>query len=453
MKKISLIILIGVHLFLLTQLRFTAWPEMFSYPYLVNNGFKLYQDIALPYEPGLVLILSGLYKIFGFNIKVLEYFTWSLIILCDLIIFLISQKIIGKSYYSLLPVIAYILLQPVTQGNMLWFDLAMTPIILLGVLSFIYIQGAKKYLFLGLCLGSAFFIKQQLGIAIALIGLYFLFSQNRLLKLKFFTLGFSIPAAAVFGYIFTTNLVNDYIFWTISVPLFWYPKFPGYTHLPSRNELIGVFLIFTPIIFFVLKLFKKLQEFHIVILLLFIGTFMAAFPRFEFFRMQPAIALTPIFLSFLISNKKFLNLMMITPIILVAVFLMRHELPTLNQSPRFYTDKDLQFTGEILNYSENSKNIYLLGISSLQYVLAEKMPAKPWVDNYVWYLEIPGVQDKVVDGFIKNPPKIIFQRNPSLGNWYDLGVYQPKKVVDYINMNYEKKNIINEDIQVWELKD
>jgi len=63
----GLIGLFTLHLFILIHLQFTSWPEMFSYPYLLNNGFNLYKDIALPYQPLLMLILSVVYKIFGYN--------------------------------------------------------------------------------------------------------------------------------------------------------------------------------------------------------------------------------------------------------------------------------------------------------------------------------------------------------------------------------------------------
>ena len=110
---IGVIFLLVIHLFILFNLQFTAWPEMFSYPYLLNNSFKLYQDIALPYQPLLVLILSVVYKIFGFNLLTLQLFTWTTILISDFLIFFISRKIIGKKALSLVPLSLYIFVQEI----------------------------------------------------------------------------------------------------------------------------------------------------------------------------------------------------------------------------------------------------------------------------------------------------------------------------------------------------
>src|SRR3990167_1746027 len=94
MIYIFFLIIISVHSLILSNIQFTAWPEMFSYPYLLNNGFMLYRDQALPYQPLLVLILSKIYIIFGYDINVLKIFTWGIILINDLLIFLISQKLV-----------------------------------------------------------------------------------------------------------------------------------------------------------------------------------------------------------------------------------------------------------------------------------------------------------------------------------------------------------------------
>ena len=92
------LILIGIlHLLTLSQLTFTAWPEMLSYPYLISKEFIPYKDFIMPYPPGLVFILSTVFNIFGFSLIVLKTFTWILILLIDLMIFLILRRISGRN--------------------------------------------------------------------------------------------------------------------------------------------------------------------------------------------------------------------------------------------------------------------------------------------------------------------------------------------------------------------
>src|SRR5205814_871470 len=99
---------------------------------------------------------------------------------------------------------------------------------------------------------------------------------------------------------------------------------------------------------------------------------------------------------------------------------------------RFWTNSDIELGQIIKNETPLGKPIYLLGLDSNFYQLADRLPNKPWLDNFGWYLEIPGVQEEVIKGLEKNPPSTIFWATPELGNWYDIGVYQPKMITSWI---------------------
>ena len=66
--KILLVLLLGVHLFFLYLLKFTAWPEMLLWPYLITKGWLPYRDIAIAHTPLMLIDLSIFNKIFGFGI-------------------------------------------------------------------------------------------------------------------------------------------------------------------------------------------------------------------------------------------------------------------------------------------------------------------------------------------------------------------------------------------------
>jgi len=127
--KFLLLIILGVHLFLLTQLMFTAWPEMTLWPYLMNSGWLPYTDIAIAHTPLLLVKLLLFYKIFGVGILQLKIFTWITILLSDVLIFLIAKKLwnLKVAFVSL---IASIILSIFYDGNGLWFDLFLVPMIL-----------------------------------------------------------------------------------------------------------------------------------------------------------------------------------------------------------------------------------------------------------------------------------------------------------------------------------
>ena len=144
MKKtyLFLLILLGIHFFLLFNLKFTAWPEMLSYPYLRNNGYLLYKDMIHPYPPVLTMALSIVFKLFGYKLIILKVFTWLVILANDILIFLIARKLTKKDVFALLSLGLYVLIQPFLEGNQLWFDLAITPFILAS--SFLFYRFLNK---------------------------------------------------------------------------------------------------------------------------------------------------------------------------------------------------------------------------------------------------------------------------------------------------------------------
>ena len=123
--------LIAVHLLILTQLRFEAWPEMMVMPYLMNHGFELYRDMIAPWTPGLMWILQGWFWLMGISVWNLKILSWSIIILIDILIYLIAAKRWGK-IAGIISLISFFLLQPLFDGNGLWFDLAVVPLLLLA---------------------------------------------------------------------------------------------------------------------------------------------------------------------------------------------------------------------------------------------------------------------------------------------------------------------------------
>lgn len=447
---LAVFILITLHFVILINIQFTAWPEMFSYPYLLSNGFKLYQDIALPYQPVLPFILEKLYKFFGYNLSVLQAFTWFVILINDILIFLISIRLIGKKLISLVPLAVYVLFQPLTEGNMLWFDLATTPFILLGVLLLLFLKNYKNFFWFGFFLSLSFFIKQQTGILYLLLIIYLIF-KKKFNEVFYIFAGSIVPIIFVLFYILLNGTLKDYIFWTIEVPLIWYPRFPGYINSPSIQDTIIIALLFTPIILAALKLLKEFDIAFGVTFFLFLGAFTAAFPRFEFFRFQPALILYIVLLVYILpSMKQKVKILIISAIVLSMALLLKANLHLFGLPTRFYGEREVLVSQKIKQIVEPSDKIFILNEHSLFYVLGGFFPPKPWVDNYVWYMEIEGIQDKVIEGFKKDPPRLILRKPTQNGNWYDLRTYEPKKITEYIQKNYEKVDNIDKDLEIWE---
>lgn len=423
-----LTVLLLTHIVLLLNLNFTAWPEIFSFPYLFNNGFDLYRDMVHPYTPLLTLLLSFLYKLFGYNVGVIKLFTYCLILINDLLIFKITTKLTNKSKWGILAVMFYVLTQSFLDGNQLWFDFAITTPTLLGI--FLILN--KKYFLTGIALAVAFLIKQNSGLFFAPAVIY-AFKDKKLLKLLAGALLTVTPFAI---YLYLDSSIADFFSWTLIYPSKYWTSFPNYVQmLPTNRQLLVLIILFVPSLYlFVTSEFKNrfLLFGSLLISLILI------YPRFSFFHFQTGIAFLAIVFGVVSSCIK-------KPVFLYAyLILLLLSMPKdWGRNTRFIDDNKLLV--------EKSEKVYLLGPHSLNYVFSNSLPPKPWIDNYGWYFEIPGIQQKMIDGWKIDPPKFVYISKPEQGNWYDLGTYQPKEVVKYINMNYLKVDDIN-SVEIWRLK-
>lgn len=436
-----MILLIAIHIFLLSNLQFTAWPEMLSFPYVIDKGFLIYRDFHHVYQPLLTYILLGFYKMFGFNILTLKSFTYLLFGLIDLTIFLNVKKLTGKNNISLIALGIYILLQPVFDGNMLWYDIG---VILPVLLSIYYLN--TNLLLSGLFVAISFLIKQQAVLLGLPIFIYLIYKKETLKNILKFLGGCIAPVLILGILLLKYNLITDYIFWTFEFPLIHLPKIEGYAIYPNSKEISILLLTgFTLFIGSIIN-YKKLDSKFWLLISILIFMVLSAFPRFSMFHLQPALAIFIILVSYLFSLKNKYFVLLLLPLL----YLWKSVLLNPQNEVRFYSQKEIKLAGEIKKTSENNK-IYLLGPSSIYYVLTNTMSSKPWIENYVWHFEIPGLQEKVIEGWEKDPPIYIYWSKPEQGNWYDLGTYQPKKIVEYIRQNYIQVDGI-EDIEVWRLK-
>src|SRR3989304_302697 len=122
-------LLLLAHLLLLINTRFTLWPEMVIYPYLFNNHFSLYSDIITNYPPLFIYFLTFWTRVFGYQPINLQILTYLIITVFDLLIFVVANRLFGKvaAYFSL----SFFVILSLSFGiNGLWFDLVVTPFIL-----------------------------------------------------------------------------------------------------------------------------------------------------------------------------------------------------------------------------------------------------------------------------------------------------------------------------------
>lgn len=433
-----------IHVILLSNLQFTAWPEMFSFPYMIDSGFVIYKDFHHVYQPLLTFILLGVFKVFGFNLTTLKVFTFVLIMLIDLMIFANLKQITKNNTLSLLGLVIFVLLQPLFDGNMLWFDLA----VVLPILISIYFVTSNLF-WSGFYIAISFLIKQQAALLVLLIFVYLLVSKKNKKDILKFIYGAGIPILVLLLFLFKLGIISDYFFWTFEFPLIHLPKIPGYSITPNTRDIKIMAVLFVTLLVGAIFNYKKIKKsprktkFYLYLSILFL-LILSAFPRYSLFHLQPALAVYVLMIGYLLKfRKRYFVILLLIPVYILG----KNALITKNFEDRFYGTYEKQLSQEIKTRSQDEK-VYLLGPSSVNYVLSETISPKPWIENYVWHFEIPGLQEKVIDGWEIDPPIYIYWTKPKPGNWYDLATYQPDKIVKYINSNYEKIDQV-ENVEIW----
>src|SRR3989304_7495579 len=213
-------LLLLAHLLLLINTRFTLWPEMVIYPYLFNNHFSLYSDIITNYPPLFIYFLTFWTRVFGYQPINLQILTYLIITVIDLLIFVVANRLFGKvaAYFSL----SFFVILSLSFGiNGLWFDLVVTPFILVSLLFFptSVIKLSSKALFFSILpLTVAFFIKQQVIWLIFWYLVIFSFKFRKQLRFLFHQILIALAPLAILTalclfFFYQKNLLYEYIFW------------------------------------------------------------------------------------------------------------------------------------------------------------------------------------------------------------------------------------------------
>jgi 4-amino-4-deoxy-L-arabinose transferase-like glycosyltransferase len=424
-------------------LKFTAWPEMLLWPYLMIHGWLPYANIAIAHTPLMLVKLAIFYKIFGIGILQLKIFTWILIMVLDALVFWVSKKLWNVKS-ALIALSAFAFWQLFFDGNGLWFDLFM------GVTAFIsfYFVQKKRYLLAGIFWTLAFISKQTavwflIPIGLSLIKDYGL-TRHFVIKIRDsirFILGTVLVVIPLVLILLIFGILPSFIDWAVKFGIFILPKAEGQIQLPDlKNLFISVFpfLIFIPLIW-------KTGRKNLNLLLWTFAGVLGAYPRFEYFHFQPAIPFLAIATGLVLINpetktrpiKYFLIFYILGSVILFAGFFMRD----FNENVRFFETDVSDLVIYVKSNTKPGDKIFVMNWWDNIYPLTGTIPAvDPWVPQLSWYQEISGIQEKEVTDLKNSKPKLIlFQDYADSG----LASYVPEKVNDYVTANYKLKEKVD----------
>lgn len=435
--KFYLFFVIFFHILFLFFSRFTVWPEMILYPWLLNNGYKLYQDIINPYFPLMNLLLSGFFGIFGSSVLSLKIFTYIIVIIADLSVFfsaIILSKRVSKAFISLL---IFIFLHYSFGGNGLWFELFLAPILLLSLVFLYFKISTKSVLVSGVLLAVAILTKQN-AMIFFIPAFYLILAQKKFKLIPLLLLPLVLFSFLLLGYLSYYQITQDFLIWSIKLPLS-FTNQPGFIIYPTFKQFLIISILFLPVLF-LLKI-KKVKDSQLFWTAVLIMSSFFIFPRYEDFHLQVLVIFSAT-LSVLIPKR-----VQIIFLLIALILFARSAHRLINQPDRFLNVQMYKLADSIRNYP----SVYLLNLPELSYFFANKLPPKPWATSFPWYFE----NSFVAQDFIKNrgddPYKYVLIGHRSGGGTFDLGNYLPFEILNYVMKNYEQVGQ-TEEYTVWRLK-
>lgn len=453
-QKIFVLPIILVHVILLANTKFTLWPEMVVYPYLFNKGFLIYKDIINPYPPLLTLFLAQFAKFFGYMPLPYLILTWGIISFIDLLIFYIAAKITKNYYYASLSTLFFVIFSLPFGINGLWFDLVQTPLILIAFYNFYQFLKNKssQNLYLAfLLLIVAIFIKQQ-AVWLMLWFILILVFKTRI-KMSNFSKNFYVIVTFFLSILlihtflfYSIGTLKDSLFWTIRFPYFMASTMPGYVLLSKFKQLLvilSLFLFFSPTF-----ISPKPKTNFIVLTAFFLILF--AYPRFDYFHLIPSIALLSIAFGPAVESyfKKafFFKLLILAALIYLSVFTVRYFINNWQAQVRFFEPEILTAANFLRQITNENEPVYIQNGPDQLLPLSGRIPVKPWADEFPWYLELQGEQEKIVESLKEQNPRFVVYKPYDIGGRYDLGSYRPEKIAYYLNENYQKSIQISDSL-------
>ncbi len=428
---------IALHLFLLFKTSFTAWPEMFSFPYLFNNGYRFYSDFVHPYPPVLTMVLASVFSIFGYSVLALRLVTYFLIVVADVLVFFIVLRTSKDQVTAFLSLIFYLFAQTFLEGNMLWFDTALVVPLLFAYWTHVY---GRKGKWTSLVIAS---LIKQTALLYSLAYTSLILIQKRKLEVRTMLLVFLFGWGGLIVFLLLTNSFHDFFLWNFYYPFTQWTHFPGYVSFAlTKRDLLLVTLVSVPV---VIALIKK-KYFPV---LLYVGALISIYPRFSFFHMQVALCFAAICMGST-PLKRIEKVLVSVFVALFIIYLLKGSVSYGNI--RFYSESDTNLSSQIQTEIPAGSSVYFLNVPSQHYVLTNTLPPKPWLDNYGWYYEMPGQMQLANESFTAEKPDYIVRQQPLSGNWYDLGTYEPSFFTNLLSSSYVEVKTIDSGITIWKKK-
>lgn len=460
----------ALHLYILVHTQFIDWPEILLYPWLIKNGFHLYTELLIPYQPLMLYFVTFYYSLAGFSVFALRLLHLILTVANDLTLCFVVFNLTKSKRAALTSLILYILWQPQIEGNGLWFDYFLIIPSLLGFYftyrALFIKQSLKNILSAGLFLGLTFLVKQTafgLSFIYIILFLYYaLLSKNSnkaktLINIGLISILPSLIQLIFFGFL---HRINEYIFWVYEFGMN-LRNDSNYIIRPNITGDLPLILLYVAVVIFAFLTIGlgKIKQLLIFTLLWLLFTSLLLFPRWTLTHFQLGltflIVIFALSISSLINSSSKLKLYVCLIISFIFIWSLRFNLSYLRKNwelpPRFYNPDSAQIVDQIKKTKTN-ESYFLFGNTEYYYVYLHEVPLiKPYIQLFPWNTQITGIQEELTDQIEKNHIQYIFY-SPYHPDKIFYNNTKPELMIEYLQNNYGLNQKIGDTILVYERK-
>ena len=438
-------LLIFIHIFILLQLMFFPYPELFIYSYLTDKGLLPYKQIIDQHFPGVMFLPINLYSLGIDTLQEMRMIYFALIISSDLIFTKILKKIFNKNVYMLLGFLLYIFWQIYFEGHVFWIESFITPLILLAfgfLLNFFENRRIRNLYFAALSVGIALVFKQTVLPLAGLVFLYLFFKRIHFKNLLLGGIIFIIPILLVTLYFSKIGVLRDFFYWTVTFNLTIFNEMgktrPDIIGFAKILPVFGVSVV--ALLYYLIR--KKDNIVNLTGIFLF-GCLFFAYARFDHIHLQPALPFALILLTMLIVAVSRIPYPVVFRVALsvayciLSLYIFIPNFRFYNKpgvSPMFNDAETAVIVEKVKEYSNKGDTIFAFGTHPHIYYLTETMPpGNVFTFQFPWFMKV--AEQTILTGIVNSPPKVVIRDlNAEVGG-YSLAEYM-QDIDQYIVENY-----------------
>lgn len=432
----------SLHVLILSKLIYYPYPELFIYPYLTNKGLLPYGQILDQHFPGLMFLPINLNNLGMLNELDARVWSIGIVILVQLLLYLIGQKLLKSKILALLVCLLYLMWQPFFEGWVLWID-SFLPILLLPAFYFT-VRGlengkARDVILSGLFLGLAIVFKQVILPLAMIVGLVFLFRYPKVRTVLIYGGAVSLLPLMMVGYFWSIGVFGDFWYWTVVFNLTTFAetgkKPPFFSGLV---RLLGVYLP-------VLGLFFVRSRLAVVLGVFIIGSLVAIYARFDFVHLQPSlpfVCLATVLVLVRLRQTRGLRFLAAGYLMVAVVWLSVFYRGHIGQQVLFFDENTKMVARLVTEMTEPNEEIFLWGVSPHIYSMSETIPAgRIFVFQFPWFLEISG--QRILNGLTNSSARLILRDRSVTMEGMKMSEFSPE-IDGYINSNYDLVKTVGE---------